>query len=221
MASVLLISMKAYADEFSGSFSISVDQRMFNDSRFGDKNGFSEGFIPSIEAVAGFYEFPYQIEPVMSFGFIKNSARACAVLADGVTCDPDAPPSEDKFHYQIYTVGSGVRWKAWTPDLFMIIPYAQAQMTYRYARIRKKSSNGDELDKISGGDFGADLLGGIQVSFMYDRARRKEMQREWGVQDFGLSLHARYLPSGWLKHGLGAVSDTGGWSFGAGLVIDW
>lgn len=219
---ILIFSFQMRAENFSGSVSVSVDQRFFNDERFGNKNGFSEGFIPSLDLTIGFYEFPFRIEPVASFGFIKNSARACAVLEDGETCDPKVEePSEDRFHYQLYTAGLGVRWKTWSPDFFIIIPYFQAQGTFRYVRMTKKTSNGDQVNRISGSDFGADLLAGLEISFMYDQTRETEMNLEWGIRDFGLSLHGRYLPAGVFKRGMGEVSDSGGWSFGAGLIVDW
>ena len=47
------------------------------------------------------------------------------------------------------------------------------------------------------------------------------MKSEWDMEDFGVTTSAYYLPGGWFKRGLGAVSGTGGWSFGLGLLGDW
>jgi hypothetical protein len=47
------------------------------------------------------------------------------------------------------------------------------------------------------------------------------MNATWGLKDFGLITSARYLPSGWFRHGLGLIKNSGGWDFGLGLHLNW
>lgn len=209
---------------FDGSLAVSVDQRFFDDERFGNVNGFSQWWAPHFEVQFGVVELPYRIEPILSFGYIQNTATACAVASDGETClssPGGVVTSEDRFKYQIFSFGGGLRWKAWERDFFWASPFIHAGLVMRYARVRKKTANVDERKLVTGADLGANFTAGVLISFLTDQKKKNQLDSEWNIKDFGLSLHGRYLPAGWWKKGLGTVDNTGGASFGVGLVIDW
>lgn len=210
------------AEAFSGSVGFHVNQRAFNDERFGSMNGFSD-FKPEFELRFGLHEFYPRIEPLLSVAYQKNSATACAVEADGFTCLPadQQVGNQDRFEYKILSLGTGAQWKAWEPDYFPIIPTSFVQVVYRRVWIEKVGAAADELGKAKGGDLGFDFGGGVLISFMYDQRRKSEMSSEWGVKDFGLQIQARYILAGLLKSGMAGVTGTGGWSLGVGLLVDW
>lgn len=207
---------------FSGSVQLSVDHRFFNDDRFGNQNDFSEGFIPELQLLFGVYEWEsLHLELMLGVGYLQNSASTCAVLNDGTTCIDDTNFSEDRLKYRIFTILLGPQWRAWKPEFFRAIPYIQPLLTYRYGRISRQTLAVDAQRLNKGGDFGAQIEVGGYYSFFGDARRKNEMSSEWGMKDFGMNLHVRYLPAGLFKHGLGLVSNTGGWSFGSSLALDW
>lgn len=205
----------------AGSFAVNIDQRFMSDKRFGDSIGFSDFFHPEFQIVGGFYNLAYGFEPVLSLAYLADSANTCAVLEDGVTCDPEPGLSLDRISYQIFSIGSGMKWSAWSREYFFISPYFQPQISYRWIRTERKSANTDEKNKISGGDFGFDLLAGAYISFLHDQMERKEMKEAWSIDDFGMSVHVRGILGGLFRHGLENIKTTGGWSFGLGLVAKW
>lgn len=205
----------------AGSFAVNIDQRFLSDKSFGDATGFSKFFHPEFQIVGGFYEFAHGFEPVFSLAYLSNSTNACAVLEDGVTCDPEPGLSLDLISYQIFSFGGGLKWNAWSREYFFISPYLQPQISYRLIRTERKTANTDENNKISGGDFGFDLLAGAYVSFLHDQMEKKEMKEAWSIEDFGMSIHVRWVVGGLFRHGLEKIKTTGGWSFGVGLVTKW
>lgn len=212
--------------KFNGSALVSVDQRFFKDHRFGNVNGFSEWGAIHFDVSIGVYEFPFRIEPVVGLGFIKNESSLYALAVDGSIArdgNGDKIKSEDSLEYLLFTPSMGLRWKAWEPDTFVLSPFVQALATFRFGRVKKNEAIPDpSVQRISwGGDFGADLLGGLLISFFYDRDRESEMSELWGMKDFGMTIHGRYLPAGLMKQGFGLVDNTGGYSFGLGLFMDW
>jgi len=217
-------SPKLLGNGRGGAFSFDVDQRFFNDGRFGYVNGFSEWWAPSFGVKIGIFKLPYRFEPLIGFHFIKNETTACVVGDDGVNClIQNASPvaSEDRFNYQIYTGSLGLRWKFWSSNFFLLVPYAESALTYSYVRIRKITSNTSSKKLVTGADLGAEFLAGTFISFFYDKALKNEMTSLWGITDFGMNFHIRYLPGGWVKQGMGSIRNSGGWSFGTGLTVDW
>lgn len=196
-----------------------VGQRFFSDERLGNKNDFREGFIPEFAIDFGVYEFPFGLEPTVGISYIRNSSPDCAVDSGG-SCIGGVSTT-DKLEYHLLGTSVGVRWRAWDPEFFLVTPFVHAAMTYRFARIVRKTASITTNRKNNGGDFGGDLQAGLLASFMWDAQRRNEMMQEWGVKDFGLNVHFRYLPAGLLKHGMGGILETGGWGMAAGLYIDW
>lgn len=207
---------------FGSSLQISVDQRFFKDSRFGNKNDFSEGFVPEIQVLFGLHRWDaIRLELVGGLGYLQNTTKTCAVEVDGRTCLPESDQSEDRLQYRMFSFHFGPKWMAWSSESFPVVPYLQPLLTYRYARINRKTLALNVQKLNTGGDFGVQLEGGVFFSFFSDGRRKVEMASQWGLRDFGVNLHGRYLHSGWMKHGLGLVSDTGGWSVGASMVFDW
>ncbi|PIR21826.1 MAG: hypothetical protein COV44_11025 [Deltaproteobacteria bacterium CG11_big_fil_rev_8_21_14_0_20_45_16] len=209
---------------FSGSVQLRADQRFYEDSRFGFVNGFSEWWAPQFGFDIGLIDLGWNIEPIVGFEFAKNETTACAVESDGITClrqNGVVVASEDKFEYQIYGFSSGLRWKAWETEFFPISPFIDTKMQFHYTRIRKLTSNVTEKKLVTGIDWGMELGGGCFFSFFTNQVRRNQMKSEWDLKDFGATASAYFLPGGWFKRGLGAVSGTGGWSFGLGLLGDW
>jgi hypothetical protein len=209
---------------FSGSLEVGINQRFFDDDRFGNVNGFSEWWAPHLDLSIGVVELGWGLEPIIGFGYIKNESTACAVDTDGFTCltGPGGNiASEDRFRYQIYSFSGGLQWKAWEPDYFVVVPLTKVLINSRYSRIRKQTSNISERKLVTGVDWGAELYFGALFSFFYDKAKRRDLTDEWDVKDTGLTAQVRYLPAGWFKQGLGTLTGTGGWSFGVGLFVDW
>lgn len=205
----------------ASSFAVNIDQRFMSDTIFGDATGFSKSFHPEFQIVGGFYKLDYGLEPVMSLAYLTDSAKTCAVLEDGVTCDPEPGISLDQISYQIFSFGSGLKWTGWSREYFFMTPYFQPQISYRWIRTERKSANTDQRNKISGGDFGFDLLAGAYISFLHHQMERKEMEEAWSINDFGMSVHVRWILGGLFRHGLENIKTTGGWSFGVGLVTKW
>ena len=87
----------------ASSFAVNIDQRFMSDTIFGDATGFSKSFHPEFQIVGGFYKLDYGLEPVMSLAYLTDSANTCAVLEDGVTCDPEPVISLDQISYQIFS----------------------------------------------------------------------------------------------------------------------
>lgn len=224
-AGLVLLGSSAWAAESTkGSVNILVSQRFFDDDKLGNVNGFSNWGALNFDATFGLYEFPYRIEPYLGVGFIQDTSVLCSQNVDG-TCVRDSngniERSEDRLKYQLFTFSAGVRHRAWDPSFFLVIPYVQAGMTYRYGRVRKETLGVGQQKLNLGGDFGAEIGGGLIFSFFYDRSIENEMEATWDLRDFGLITSVRYLPAGWWKHGLGLLSSTGGWDFGLGLAFDW
>jgi hypothetical protein len=205
----------------AGSFGVQLDQRFMRDKRFGKATGFSHGFRPELQIVAGLHEFSHRIEPILSLGLLWDSTRVCAVLEDGVTCEPGVPLSQDRISYSIYSFGGGVKWTAWHRDVYFMAPFLQTQMSYRLIRIKRDSANQSEKNSLMGGDLGFDFAAGVFVSFLWDQQEKKEMKEIWTVKDFGMNLQGRFLAGGLLRHGIEKVETTGGWGFGVGLVAKW
>lgn len=219
---VMSLGLVSPLTAFDGSVQISLDQRFFDDPRFGSENDFSGGFVPEIQILFGLKEWsPARLEAILGFSYLQNTSPSCAVLSDGRTCIPNTTGSEDRIEARLFTILSGLKWMAYSPDRFPLVPYIQALATYRYGRLNRQTLAVDAQKKNSGGDFGAQLESGLYLSFFFDPERRSEMQSQWALKDFGMNLHGRYLPAGWSKHGLGLVSGTGGWSFGTSLILDW
>lgn len=215
----------ARAEESSlGSVSIVVSQRFYDDQKLGNVNGFSNWGALSFDATFGLYEFPYRIEPFLGVGYIQNTAVLCSQEADG-SCHRDAngdiEDSLDRLKYQLISFELGVRHRAWDPSFFLVVPYVQGGITYRFGRVRKVTKAEGQQKLNLGGDFGAEVGGGLLVSFFYDDAKKSDMNATWGLKDFALMTSIRYLPAGWFRHGLGLLDNTGGWDFGMGLSLDW
>lgn len=219
---VLSMVSFSHLEAFNGSFAVQVNQRNFKDERFGPMNGFKK-LKPEFEIVMGLHEFYPRIEPIFSVGYVRSRATACAVEEDGFDCLPadQQVGNQDRFETKLLKFGLGAQWKAWEPDYFPLIPRVSLQANYRHVWLKKETANEGEQNKLNGGDVGLEIGGGFLWSFMYDQKRRSEMESEWGLKDFGLALQAKYLMGGLLKTGLGGIDGTGGWSFGAGLVLDW
>lgn len=213
------------ASDFSGSASFAVHQRFFDDARLANVNGFSNWGALEIRAVFGIYEFSYGFEPVIGFGFMKNSASLYKLDDAGnyiLDSNGNKIKSElDSLEYQIYTLSYGVRWKAWSPNFFFIIPYGEALQDFRYGRVQKITQAVNQQKVNTGFDLGLELAGGLLVSFMYDQARQNDLRSQWDLKDFALLTSIQYLPGGFFRQGLGLIDTTGGWSFGAGLFMDW
>jgi hypothetical protein len=215
-------SLGGSVEAFTGSLAVHVHQRSFKDERLGSMNGFKK-LKPEFEVLMGFHEFYPRIEPIFAVSYTKSNATACAVEDDGFTCLPadQQTGNQDQFRAKMAKFGLGGQWKAWEPEFFALIPRVSAQLAYRHVWLEKATASSSGVNKINGGDFGVDLGGGFVWSFMYDQKRKAEMSSEWGLKDFGLSVQARYILAGLMKNGLGGISGTGGWSFGAGLLLDW
>lgn len=209
---------------FNGSVSVTTHQRFFDDAKLGNVNHFSEWGAIGFDVNVGLLELPYRLEPILGLGFIKNSAALFNLNDDGSFALDDKGhkvESRDKIEYQFFTASVGLREKFWDPKFFFMIPYVQSAMTYRYGRVRKRSFAEGQQKLNVGGDFGAEIGGGLLISFFYDSATRIEMGGTWDMKDFCLQAQVRYLPAGFGSHGLGLLSSTGGWDFGAGLFMDW
>ena len=215
---ITLISHLHSVNAFEGSMNVSIGQRFFKDERLGNKNGFRDGFIPEVAVDFGVYQFPYRIEPTVGLSYIYNKATDCAVDANGKCISRN---TTDRLKYHLMGVTTGVRWKAWDPDFFLVTPYVLGAMSYHFIYIKRDTANTSTQNKIKGGEFGGEVqLGGL-VSFMFDQKTRIEMNTEWGVKDLGLSFLGRYLPRGLFQHGMADIIETGGYGFAAGLYLDW
>ncbi len=202
----------------SGSMNFSVGQRFFKDERLGNKNGFRDGFVPEFAVDFGVYQLPYGFQPVVGASYIYNNARDCAVNADG---DCISSNTTDRFKYHLFGGSVGMRWRAWEPDFFLVSPYLLGAFTYNFILIRRNSLGAEVKKRVKGGEFGGELQAGILTSFMYSKDRKVEMEREWEIRDFGLSLFGRYVPRGLFQHGMADIIETGGWGFAAGLYLEW
>ncbi|MBN8555778.1 MAG: hypothetical protein J0L93_10065 [Deltaproteobacteria bacterium] len=200
--------------KFKGSLALTFSQRFFDDERLSYVNGFSKWGNFSFDAIFGLYEFDFGLEPLLGFGFIKNTAYLYA-LDNGVMTQ-----SEDKFSYNIYTTSLGARYKPWGPEKFFLMPYVQSLFDYRFVNVRKYTYNATQQKTNNGGDLGFQFGGGLICSFMYGD-RRHDLNSTWDLKDFGLITSTRYFLSGLARHGLGEIKDTGGWDFGLGLFLDW
>jgi hypothetical protein len=191
---------------YKGSFAFTINQRFFEDPRLSYVNGFSKWGAFSFDATAGLYEFSFGLEPILGFGFSKNSSNI--------------PPSLDQFRYSIFTGSLGARYKPWGPEKFFLAPYVQALFDYRYVHVRKSTYNPDSQRLSTGGDLGMQIGAGVIWSFMYG-SRRHDLNSTWDLKDFGILSSTRYIPAGFIRHGLGEIDSTGGWDFGAGIFLDW
>ncbi len=211
------------AAAFSGSASLKVGQRFFDDQKLSHVNGFSEWGAFELNLLLGLHEFPYRIEPLLGFSFIKNSSSLYGLNSSGGLAMENGSPvlSQDRLEYQFYTLSSGARIKAWDSHTFLLIPYSDILGTYRYGRIRKKTYAIGQQKLNVGGDFGAEVTAGVMLSFLTTQKKRYEMESELEMDDFGMSLSASYQPAGWFRHGLGLIDTTGGWSFAGGLYGEW
>ena len=221
----------AESKNFNGSLSLHASQRFFDDDRLGHVNGFSEWGAIQFGIDLGLHEFILNwgkisstLEPVIGFEFIRNSTTLYALDANGdyvLDANGDRMVSQDRLQYQFYTFSTGFRYKAWAPDFFWAIPYAEAYATARLGRVRKKTLAIDQQKMNTGVDFGGHFGGGAIFSFMFDRARKQEMSDNWELKDYGLMTFVHFLPAGLFKQGLGLVDNTGGWDLGLGLFVDW
>lgn len=209
---------------FSGSASFRVDQRFFNDDRLGNVNGFSEWWAPEWSASFGLVELYERLEWVAGFSFISNTATACVTDSSGEICvlqNGQPLASEDRFKYKIFSFSTGLQYRAWSQDFFFVSPYTQVLAVSRYANIKKKTFALNETTSVDGIEIAPEFLGGLWISFFGDPERRETMKDQWGLKDFGMTLHLRYSPALGYRSGLGSIKNTGGWSFGTGLVVDW
>jgi len=208
----------------AGSTSVTVNQRFFSDRKLGNVNGFSSWGALSFDAQFGLYEFPFRVEPYVGVGYMQNSSILCGLDATDAcarTASGEIEASEDHLKYKLFTLSLGVRQRAWDPSFFVVVPYAQVGLTYRYGRVTKITQAEGQQKVNLGGDLGGEFGGGLIFSFFYDREIRAEMETNWGLRDFALMTSVRYLPAGWFRHGLGLLKNTGGWDFGMGLILDW
>jgi len=208
----------AETGEFSGSAHFSLGQRFFKDERLGNKNDFKDGFIPEISVEFGVYELPFRLEPIVGLSYILNSAHDCGVDASG-NCV--GPRSTDKLRYHLLGFSTGMRWTAWRPEFFQIIPFVTASMVYHFIHIRRITASTSAKKKINGGDFGGDFQAGFLTSFIFSEETKKNIERDWSAKDFGMSFFGRYQPAGLFKHGMAEILQTGGYGFGAGFYVDW
>lgn len=209
---------------FSGSASFRVDQRFFNDDRLGNVNGFSEWWAPEWSASFGLVEIIDRLEWVAGFSFIGNTATACVTDSSGESCvieNGQQVASEDRFKYKIFSFSTGLQWRAWAQEFFFVSPYTQVLAVTRYANVKKKTFALNETTSVDGVEVAPEVLGGLWVSFFGNAERRASMKDQWNLKDFGMSLHFRYSPALGYRSGLGSIKNTGGWSFGSGLVVDW
>jgi hypothetical protein len=182
------------------------------DDNFSDSNQFNE--FPALEAhiEVGVYEFSFGLEPILGFSYVSKTSKGL-IAENGLK-------SEDKFRYRFFTVHAGARYKLFEPNTFFIIPVFDLFLTYRYGFFNKIAAV-KEGDDSTGGDLGASIGGGIIFSFMIDKRLLYEMQKDYGVKDFGLLITGHFLPAGLFSHGLGSTSTTGGWDGGIALYMDW
>jgi len=204
--------------EFNGSAHLSLGERFFKDERLGNKNSFKDGFIPEFSIDFGVYEFPFRLEPMVGISYVMNTAHDCGVDASG-NCI--GARSTDKLKYHLLGLSTGMRWTAWREEFFKVIPFVAAAISYHYIHIRRITASTSAKKTINGGDFGGDIQVGLLMTFIYSDTTRKEIFRDWGAKDFGLSLFGRYQPFGLFKHGMAEILSTGGYGFGAGLYVDW
>lgn len=213
------------ASGFEGSLGLSVSQRFFSDEKLANVNGFSNWGALEFDLTVGVYEFSFGLEPLLGFGFIMNSASLYALDDNGEYILDDEgrriESSVDSLEYQLYTLSVGARYKPWTSRFFLLIPYGEFLANVRFGSVEKKTYAVGQQKISRGADLGLTLGGGLLISLFYDQERRGDMEMLWNLKDFFLVASARYLPSGFGKQGLGVISDTGGWSFGAGLLLDW
>ncbi len=210
---------------FDGSASFVMSQRFFEDDRLAHVNGFSEWGAFQFDFTFGVYEFDIGLEPIIGLSYIQNSASLYALDDNGDYILDDKgeriESSVDNLSYEFYTASLGLRYKPWSPDFFIFIPYAEVQQTFRYGRVKKVTYALDQQKLNTGVDWGVELGGGIIISFMYDDRLRSNLKSEWDLKDFGLITSTRYLSSGYFRQGLGLIDSTGGWDFGLGLFLDW
>lgn len=222
-AVVVLIGLVPKTWAFEGSVGLSVEQRFFKDERFKYVNGFSEYFSPGFALDFGMNEVWYGIEPFVGVSYIKNSSIACVVAEgsdDCVLVEGRRIESEDRFRYQILGFSAGAQKYFWKRRSF-VSPFLLLAASARYAWIKKETFAINESTKLSGMEFGGRLRGGLFFSFLRFNEESRYSLENWGVRDFGASLHGSYLPSGLFQNGLGMVSSLSGYSFGFSLVVDW
>jgi tRNA pseudouridine38-40 synthase len=210
---------------FNGSASFTVNQRFFDDERLGEVNEFSQWGAIEFKAKFGLVELPFHLEPIIGFSFIKNSAPLYKLDDNGnYILDSDGRKIKsplESLEYQFYTVVAGIRWKAWDPDFFWLIPYAEVGHDFRYGRVRKHTYAVDQQKLNTGFDLGLEFGGGLLISFFLDKKTQQAIEWDWRAKDYALMTSIHYSPDGYYRNGLGRVDSTGGWDFGAGLFLDW
>jgi len=215
---VALSSFPLHVDAFqwNGSFLLSVRQRYFEDSKFGKQNRIEELGTLDIGISGGLFEILPGLEPIFGVSYLWRNGKSLPAVTD-----VNGALSQDKFYFQFVTSSLGLRYKFWSPNLFFIIPFAEAEATYRFGRFKKRTAAVGQKRSVTGGDFGGSLGGGLIFSFMVDAETRVNMHEQWDLKDFGILVGIRYLPAGIVKHGLAGIKTTGGWDFGGGLYTDW
>lgn len=225
VASLLLLLVSpgsTFAWFTDGSATFRVNQRFFKDDRFVSGTGSTYQFNTwptlDLEFVGGITEPIRGLEPIFGVSYVQKRSRGLPGIPD-----VNGQVSSDKFRYEFLTLSLGLRYKLWEPHQFILIPVVEALMSYRFGRFKKfpPSTTAGEKNSITGYDFGAILGGGLLLSFLWDQERKSDLSMNWGVKDFGLLTTLRYLPAGWGKSGLGSFRSSGGWDFGAGLLVDW
>lgn len=210
-------------DAKPGSVSLLAGQRFYSDQRLTEENGFSSWGSTWIEAQIGLSRF-LAFEPLVAFSFSQSSAEVPFVNSSGdPLLDSDGRiqnSSIDRFRCLWVGFSPGLRWIVWNKSFFRVQPFFQVFQDFRFGKIEKKSYSLGSKKSLTGIDMGTQLGAGFQFSFL-SAEKSREIQEDWGLNDFGLMTQIRYAFGGQWRQGLGSLSSLGGFDVGAGLSLSW
>lgn len=197
---------KLKAEDFSGSFSFQVSQRFYDRALLGNVNGSSSWGAMNYAMDFGLFEW-HGLEPRLGLAFSKDTSRSGAT----------------RFHYQLWSLKSGFRYKPYDYQTFFLVPYADLDLVATGARGYQKPLSGAREKIRTGYELGLNLGAGAFISFLGDAETRHELQSEWSIKDYGALFGLEWMKGGLVDSGsfFAVAKETSHWSFHLGLMIDW